>query len=72
MRKIITISCKFGCNNREIGKRLVDYFDINYFVRKIVKELSKQTNLNKNYLDDNIENWTCPLKIYKLLYSLHY
>lgn len=55
MRKIITISREFGSGGREIGKRLADYLGISYFDSEIVEELSKQTNLNKNYLDDKLE-----------------
>ena len=55
MRKIITISREFGSGGRELGKRLAEHLGLDYFDGEIVEELSKETNLDKDYLTGKLE-----------------
>ena len=56
MKKIITVSREFGSGGRELGKRLAEYFNLNYFDSEIAEALSKQTNLGREYIDSKLEN----------------
>lgn len=56
MRKIITISREFGSGGREIGKRLADCLNLSYYDSEIVEALSRETNLDKDYLNGKLEN----------------
>lgn len=55
MNKIITISREFGSGGREIGKRLADELEINYYDRDIITEIAKQTGLSEEYINDTSE-----------------
>lgn len=55
MNKIITISREFGSGGREIGKRLADELEFNYYDRDIITEIAKQTGLSEEYIDNTSE-----------------
>ncbi|MDE6442621.1 MAG: cytidylate kinase-like family protein [Clostridia bacterium] len=55
MKKIITVSREFGSGGRELGKRLADYLGLSYFDSEIAEEMSKQTNLDMDYLSGKLE-----------------
>ncbi len=56
MSNIITVSREFGSGGRELGKRLADELGYSYYDREIVSELSKQTGMDENYLDHQLES----------------
>lgn len=51
---IITISRQFASGGREVGKRLADALNLEYYDREIVAEIAKSTSLTEEYVDDVI------------------
>lgn len=60
MRKIITISREFGSGGRELGKRLAEELGIAYYDREIITEISKETGLSEQYIQNISENGIYP------------
>ncbi len=58
MGKLITISRQFGSGGREIGKKLSEKLEINYYDREIIEEVASKTGLHKNYVEANENNIT--------------
>lgn len=56
MSRIITISRQFGSGGRELGKRLADLLQYDYYDREIIAALSKQTGLNEDYVERTLDN----------------
>lgn len=50
MNKIITISREFGSGGREIGKRLADEMELNYYDKEIIMEIAKETGMDEQYI----------------------
>ncbi len=54
--KIITISREFGSGGREIGKRLADVLNFQYYDREIELSIAKRMDMNTDYIAYSIEN----------------
>ena len=49
--KIITISREFGSGGREVGKRLADLLDIDYYDDEIIARVANNESLSKEYVE---------------------
>ncbi len=56
MRKIITIGREFGSGGRELGRRLAQELNIEYYDREILSEIAKHTSLSEEYVQNVLEN----------------
>lgn len=56
--RIITVSREFGSGGRELGKRLADILQINYYDREIITMLAEQSKLDEHYLESVMDNQT--------------
>ncbi len=55
MHKIITVGREFGSGGREIGRRLAQELQIEYYDREIITEIAKHTSLSEEYVKDVLE-----------------
>ncbi len=55
MHKIITIGREFGSGGRELGRRLAEELQIEYYDREIITEIAKHTSLSEEYVKDVLE-----------------
>ncbi|MBR0162215.1 MAG: cytidylate kinase-like family protein [Oscillospiraceae bacterium] len=55
MANIITVSREFGSGGRELGKRLADALGFAYYDREIVTTLSKETGMDADVLEQELE-----------------
>lgn len=55
MNKIITIGREFGSGGRELGRKLAEYLGIEYYDREIITEISKNTFLSEQYVQQVME-----------------
>lgn len=53
---IITISREFGSGGREIGKRLADLLDYEYYDKEIIAEIAKNKQLDETYVEAALNN----------------
>lgn len=53
---IITISREFGSGGREVGKRLADALNLQYYDKELVTEIAKTTDLTESYVTSVLEN----------------
>lgn len=53
---IITVSRQFGSGGREIGKRLADALQLEYYDRELVSEIAAKTALDEGYVSKILEN----------------
>ena len=53
---IITISREFGSGGRELGKRLADKLNYDYYDSEIISAVAKNSNMNENYVEDVLSN----------------
>ena len=67
MSSIITVSREFGSGGRELGKRLADELGYRYYDREIVSKLARQTGMDENYLDQQMETGSA-----QTLFPIHY
>lgn len=56
--KIITVSREFGSGGREIGKRLADILEYDYYDREVLAELSVRTKLDAKYIESTLDRGT--------------
>lgn len=61
MKKIVTISREFGSGGREIGKRLSDTLNLAYYDEEIIAEISKETGLSEDYINNISEKGIYPV-----------
>lgn len=61
MNRIVTISREFGSGGREIGKRLADTLNLAYYDKEIITEISKETGLSEEYIDNISEKGIYPI-----------
>lgn len=54
--KIITLSREFGSGGREVGKRLADILQMDYYDREIITAVAQQTNLDEAYIESTINS----------------
>jgi len=52
--KIITISREFGSGGRELGKRLSDIMNFDYYDTEIITNVAKKIGLDKNYVENKL------------------
>lgn len=55
---IITISREFGSGGRELGKRLADLLEYDYYDQEIINALVEKTGFNEDYIKKSLENHT--------------
>ena len=48
--KIITVSRQFGSGGRELGKRLADLLEWDYYDREIIEALAEEQGLDPDYV----------------------
>ena len=53
---IITISREFGSGGRELGKRLAEILEYDYYDKEIIAEIAKRHDVDENYVDYALEN----------------
>lgn len=73
--KIITISREFGSGGREIGKRIADILNIDYYDSEIITSVAKNKNLDENYVEHVLNNhgWSdIPLSFNSTISSSYY
>lgn len=54
--KIITVSREFGSGGREIGKRLADLLEMDYYDRKILTAMAEKTSLSEDYIESTLSS----------------
>ena len=52
--KIITVSREFGSGGRELGKRLAELLDYDYYDKEIIEQIAKNKNLDKDYVEKSL------------------
>ena len=55
MNTIITIGREFGSGGREFGRRLAEELGYEYYDKEIIEEISKQTSLSEEYIQEVVE-----------------
>ena len=53
--KIITISREFGSGGRELGKRLADALEFDYYDREIIAAIAQAQGLDENYVEHALD-----------------
>lgn len=56
MGRIITIGREFGSGGRELGRRLAEELQIEYYDREILGEIAKHTSLAEEYIRNVVEH----------------
>lgn len=56
MNRIITIGREFGSGGRELGRRLAEELNIEYYDKEIISEIAKHTKLSEEYVSEIIEH----------------
>lgn len=56
MGRIITIGREFGSGGRELGRRLAETLNIEYYDREILSEIAKHTSLAEEYIQNVVEH----------------
>lgn len=54
--RIITISREFGSGGRELGKRLADYLECDYYDSEIISMVAKKSGMDSDYVDNTLSN----------------
>ncbi len=54
--RIITISREFGSGGREIGKRIADILQMDYYDREILTAISEKTSLDEKYIEATLNS----------------
>ena len=65
---IITISREFGSGGRELGKRMADVLQWDYYDREIIETVAKEEGLDADYVQavlDRHEWWTVPISFHR-------
>lgn len=73
--KIITISREFGSGGRELGKRLADIMNFDYYDRAIITAIAQNKGLNADYVEHQLEHldWkSIPLTYCRTIHSARY
>lgn len=56
MNKIITIGREFGSGGRELGRRLAEELNIEYYDKEIITEIANHTQLSEEYVSEILEH----------------
>ncbi len=59
---IITLNRQFGSGGREIGEKLAESLEYNYYDKSIVFEIAKRSGLNPEYVEENSESFASALQ----------
>ena len=54
--RIITISREFGSGGRELGKRLADILNCDYYDSEIISAVAKNSGLDEKYVENQLNN----------------
>lgn len=54
--RIITISREFGSGGRELGKRLADALEFDYYDREIITAIAQAQGLDENYVEHALDS----------------
>ena len=54
--RIVTISREFGSGGRELGKRLADVLNFDYYDREIITAIAKNSGLDENYVETTLND----------------
>lgn len=54
--RIVTISREFGSGGRELGKRLADELEYDFYDREIITAIAKAKGVNERYVEQTLEN----------------
>lgn len=54
--EIITVSREFGSGGRELGKRLADIMNFDYFDKEIIAAISSNKGLDEKYVEKSLES----------------
>lgn len=54
--KIITISREFGSGGRELGKRLADFLNYDYYDSEIISMVAQKSGLDATYVENTLSN----------------
>lgn len=54
--RIITISREFGSGGRELGKRLADLLEFDYYDKEIITSIAQSKGLDENYVVKELDN----------------
>lgn len=54
--KIITISREFGSGGRELGKRIADFLEFDYYDSEIITAVAKKSGLDAHYVENTLSN----------------
>ena len=49
--KIVTISREFGSGGRELGKRLAEELNCDYYDKEIIAEIAERCKVNEEYAE---------------------
>lgn len=54
--RIVTISREFGSGGRELGKRLADLLEFDYYDKEIISSISKNKGIDECYVENVLNN----------------
>lgn len=54
--KIITISREFGSGGRELGKRIADYLNYDYYDSEIISMVAKHSGMSADYVENTLND----------------
>lgn len=54
--KIITVSREFGSGGRELGKRLADYLNYDYYDSEIISMVAEKSGMDLKYIENTLSN----------------
>lgn len=54
--KIITVSREFGSGGRELGKRLADFLDCDYYDSEIISMVAEKSGVDESYVENTLSN----------------
>ena len=55
MNRVITIGRQFGSGGRELGRRLAEELDIEYYDREILEQIAEHTSFSMEYVTEVVE-----------------
>lgn len=56
MTKIVTVGREFGSGGREIGKRLADELNINYYDKTIITRIAEKSDFSESFVESILED----------------
>ena len=55
MNRIITIGREFGSGGRELGRRLAEELEFEYYDKEIIEQISQHTSFSEEYIRQVVE-----------------